>query len=112
MRGDGPNPARGPLALAGIAGCLLAWGAFALLQYTDDADLGLFWIRLGVGIAVAIATVWAAWRETWLLTTFLALACCITPVGERWTWVQLLYIALAIWALVKFLADVMTGRKA
>lgn len=102
----------GPFALAVVAGCLLTWGAFALLKYTDDAALGLFWTRLAVGIAVAATTVWAAWSKHWLATTFLALACCITPVGERWTWVQLLYIALAIWALVKFLAGVMSGRNA
>jgi len=102
----------GPLALAAVAGCLLAWGAFALLEYTDDQDLALFWVRLGVGIAVAAATVWAAWNEHWLATTFLALICCITPVGDSWTWVQLLDICLAIWALVKFLAGIMSGRNA
>lgn len=95
-----------------VSGCLSVWGAFALLDYTDDEDLGMFWVRLAVGVVVAAATVWAAWNEHWLATTFLALACCITPVGQGWTWVQLLCIGLAIWTLVKFLAGVMSGRTA
>jgi hypothetical protein len=107
---DARRRAWGPLALAVVSGCLLAWGAFALLQYTDDADLPLFWLRLAVGLLVACATVWSAARGRWLLTTFLALACCITPVADRWTWAQLLCIALSIWALALYLGEVMHGR--
>ncbi|MGC4174386.1 hypothetical protein [Demequina sp.] len=100
----------GPAALAVISGSLLAWGAFTLLQFMEDDELGGFWVRLGVGIAVAAVTVWAAWRQHWLATTFLALACCITPVGAGWTWVQLLCIALAVWTFVLFIADIMRGH--
>jgi hypothetical protein len=99
-------------ALAVCAGLLLAWGAFSLLGSTEDKDLTMFWVRLAAGIALAGVTVWAAVTRKWLATCFLAFACCITPVAASWTWVPLLYVVLAVWALVKFLAEIMTGREA
>jgi len=101
---------QGLVALAAVAGVLLAWGAFALLPFIEDDDLTGFWIRLAVGIGVAIATFWATSEQHWLLATFLALAWCITPVAHGWAWAQVLYIVLAVWAFVRFIANIMTGR--
>lgn len=103
---------QGLVVLAVVAGLLLAWGAFALLGFTEDDELTLFWIRLAAGIAIAAATVWAAARRKWLALTFLALAACITPVGEGWTWVQLLYIVIAVWGLAKVFNSIVHGPRA
>lgn len=98
------------MGVAIVAGLGLAWGAFALLPYIEDDDVTAFWLRLSLGIAIAAATVWAAAREHWLATAFLALACCITPVAAGWTWVQIVYIALAVWALAKVFNGLVGGR--
>lgn len=101
---------QGLVVLAVASGLLVVWGAFALLQYTEDEDLTLFWIRMAAGVAATAATVWAAVHARWLLTAFLALACCITPVGQGWAWVQLLCVVLAVWALARFFGDAMRGN--
>jgi hypothetical protein len=54
---------------------------------------------------------WAAWTDRLLFTTFFALGCCVTPVGDGWTWVQLLYIGLALWALAGFFTEIVHGRR-
>ena len=110
MDGEAGRDGWGLLALAIASGSLLALGAFSLLLYTDDDELRWFWFRLAVGISLASATVWAAATRRWLATAFLALASCTTPVASTWAWTPLLCLVLAIWALVKFLADAMQGR--
>jgi len=108
---DGSVFSRAPVIVALVAGCLVAWGAFSLLGYIEDADLAAFWLRLAAGIVLAGVTVWAASAQRWLLTCFLALACCITPVAGGWTWVQLVYIALAVWMLARVWNELTHNRK-